>query len=366
MKTKIIMAIIAMFLAIPLILLANWNDYSYEEMQDLNKDLDSYMSTARTTWNPADRHYITHLSVQNIYKQKAIWRSARLKNELINDILSESLVKFVFTNYYLDNPNWVDWGFWNLETFYPSYTAYIDTSTDRTYGECISFVKNNWLPTFAKCTAFNELVSAKRLEDNPLRIEVRQGIHSDDDKYVIECARGFMNHFMSEHREWFTFFLPAGMYQLGDEKGNIFPKEFDASTDSAQFIYFTPNYSFDFVPVAQVFSDNGVTYDTLSPTEFELVRINEGRLAEFENLEFGRYQFTVKPPYKIVDKYPNKLIIPKEAFGADYLNRESTMFDKAAYDQVTVGNGQKLIYTKIERVIQPDLAQHDEDSKKKK
>jgi hypothetical protein len=362
MIPKIICTAIAILL-LPALLAAQWDESSYEEIQDLNTDLDAYMSYARITYDPADRHYLSNVAVQNIYKQKAIWRSAERKNELINDILSESLVKFIFVNYYLDNPNWVDWGFWNLETFYPSYTAYIDTSTDKTYGECMSFLKENWLASFAKCNSFNELVPAKKLEDNWISVNVRQGIHSNDDMYLINCAEDYINHWMSEHREWFTFFLPQGQYQLGDEQGWIFPKEFDAAVDSAQFIYFTPNYSFDFVPVAQVFADDGITYDTLSPTEFELVRINEGRLAEFESLEFGRYEFRVKPPYKIVDKYPNKLIIPKEAFGEDYMDKESTMFNKHAYDKVTVGNRQQLIYTKIERVVQPALTELDDDEK---
>lgn len=349
----------------PVMLAAQWDESALEEMKDLNTDLDAYMEYARISFEPADRYYLSKVAVQNIYKQKAIWRSAEHKNELINDVLSESLVKFIFVNYYLDNPNWVDWGFWNLETFYPSYTAYIDSSTDKTYGECMSFVKDNWLASFAKCNSFNELVPAKKLEDNWISVNVRQGVHSVDDMYLIQCAEEYINHWMSEQKEWFTFFLPQGQYQIGDQHDWIFPKEFDASTDSAQFIYFTPNYSFDLIPVAQVFSDQGITYDTLSPTEFELVRINEGRLAVFDSLEFGRYEFRVKPPYKIVDKYPNKLIIPKEAFGKDYMDKESAMFNKHAYDRITVGNGQKYIYTKIEMVKQPTLSELEENGKKK-
>jgi len=360
MKFKNILILMTIAFLIPVMASAEWKEISYQEMQDLNEDLDAYMTSARKSYSDADRYYISKLAVQNIYKQKAIWRSAREKNEMINDLLSESLVKFVFTHYYLDNPNWVDWGFWNLETFYPSYTAYIDSSTDMSYGECISFVKNNWLTGFSKCNSFNELVSAKNLEDNQLSIEIRGGVYSDEDKYVLNCAEDYMNHWMSEHKEWFTFFLPNGEYQLADEKGNLFPKEFDACSDSAQFIYFTPNYSFDLIPVAKVYSDDGITYDTLSPNDFELVRVNEGRLAQFESLEFGRYEFKVKPPYKIVDKFTSKLIIPKEAFGLDYMEKESTMFDKKAYDKVTIGNRQKMIYTKIERVVQPDLAKLDD------
>jgi len=354
--------IIAFFtLLLPSLLLADWSEYNNQEMKDLSEDLDAYMSSAKAIYADADRFYISQLAVQNIYKQKAIWRSAFQKDELINDLFSESLVKFVFTHYYLNNPNWVDWGFWNLETFYPSYTAYIDTASDMTYGECISFVKNNWLTDFSKCNSFNELVSAKKLEDNPLALVVRMGLHSEEDRYVLKCAEDYMNHWMSENKEWFTLFIPEGEYQIGDEKDWVFHKEFSASKDSAQFIYFTPNFSFDFIPIAQVFSDDGVTYDTLSPNEFELIRINEGRLAQFDSLEFGRYEFRVKPPYKIVDKYPNKLIIPKEAFGADYMDRESTMFNKYAYDKVTIGNRQKLIYTNIEMVKKPTLSQAEDD-----
>ena len=359
MKKLFLITLFALLLSSAAI--ADWSEYSYQEMKDLSEDLDAYMSSAKQIFDDADRFYISQLAVQNIYKQNAIWRSSFTKDEMINDLFSESLVKFVFTHYYLNNPNWVDWGFWNLETFYPSYTAYIDTATDMTYGECMSFVKNNWLADFAKCNSFNELVSAKKLEDNPLHLQVRMGLHSEEDRYVLKCAEDYMNHRMEENREWFTMFIPEGEYQIKDDKRWVFPKEFSASKDSAQFIYFTPNFSFDFVPIAQVFSDDGVTYDTLSPTEFELVRINEGRLAEFDSLEFGRYEFNVKPPYKIIDKYPNKLIIPKEAFGADYMDRESTVFNKHAYDKVTVGNRQKLIYTNIELVKKPTLSQAEDD-----
>jgi len=360
MKRKFILVFLIIIVFSSVILNADTYDLNYQEIQDLNDDLDSYMQSAKKAYSTADRQYITKLSVQNIYDQLAIWRSQWKKNELINDILSKSLVKFVFVNYYLSNPNWVDWGFWNLETFYPSYAAYIDSSTDKTFGECMSFVKNNWLPSFSKCTAFNELVSAKKLEDNRLTLIVRAGIHSEEDKYTIRCAEDFLNHSMSEHREWFTFWIPKGDYQITDQKANVFPKEFSASTDSAQFVYFTPNYSFDFIPVAQIFSETEIVYDTLSPNEFELIRINEGRIAEFENLEFGRYEFRVKPPYKIVDKYPNKLIIPKEAFGADYMDRESALFNKRAYDKLTIGNGQKVIYTKVEMVKQPAYSEVEE------
>lgn len=335
-------------------------DHPYEEMKDLNRDLDSYLGAAKKLYSFDDRWYISKLAVHNIYRQKAIWRNNRLQNEMTNDLLSESLVKFIFINYYVGNPNWADWGFWNLETFYPSYTAYIDTTTDMTYGECLSFVKNNWLASYAKCNAFNELVGPKRLEDNKLSLVVRRAVHADEDRYVLRCAEEYLNYRMEQVREWFTFFLPEGEYQIEDEKGWVFPKEFEASDDSAQFVYFTPNYSFDFIPVAQVFTDTGYYFDTLSTTEFELVRVNEGRLAVFDSLEFGRYIFKVKPPYKIVDKFPNKLIIPKDAFGADYMDRESTMFNKHAYDKVTIGNRQKLIYNKIEWVKTPVYGEKEE------
>jgi len=354
----------AMLLMLSLPAAAEWTDFSQQEMRDLNADLDAYMAYARRADSDQDRHYISQVAVQNIYKQMAIWRSAVTKNELVNDILSESLVKFVFIHYYVGNPNWVDWGFWNLETFYPSYTAYIDSSTDMTYGQCISFVKNNWLASFAKCNGFNELVPAKKLEDNPLALIVRSGVHGGEENYVIRCAENYVNHWMSDRKEWFTFFLPEGEYQISDRQGFVFPKEFYASTDSAQFIYFTPNYSFDFLPVAKVYSETGMSYDTLSVTDFELVRINEGGIAKFDSLEFGRYEFRVKPPYKLVDKYPQKLIIPKEAFGADYMDRESAMFNKLAYDKITIGNGQTFIYDNIE-LVKTTLSQADDHKTKK-
>jgi hypothetical protein len=84
--------------------------------------------------------------------------------------------------------------------------------------------------------------------------------------------------------------------------------------------------------------------------------MDEGRIYDFHGLEFGRYYFNVKPPYKIVDRYPNKLIIPKEEFGNNYLQKHSELFDKAAYDQLIIDSNKDFVYSKIELLNGPGVA----------
>jgi hypothetical protein len=193
--------------------------------------------------------------------------------------------------------------------------------------------------------------------------KVRSGILGDEDKYVLRTAERFLNRQLCDNAQYTYFYTPHGEYQIYDRKEYVFPKEFSATGDTAQFIYLTPNYSFNFQPVVQVFSDTAIYYDTLSPSEFELVRIDEGRLFEFENLEFGRYLLSVKPPYSLVDKHPNKLIIPKEEFGSDYLLKDSELFDKTEYEVIIVSDGETLMYPNVEKV---DRVQDDDKKDKKK
>jgi hypothetical protein len=174
---------------------------------------------------------------------------------------------------------------------------------------------------------------------------------------VVNTAERYLNRRLREKKEYFYFYIPAGEYQVFDQKNYIFPKEFTAGTDSSQFIYLTTNYSFNFIPVATVYSDNGVRYDTLSSSQFELVRLDEGRIFDFQNLEFGRYTFKVKPPYQIVDRYANKLIIPKEEFGSNYLQRDSELFNKAAYDQIILESHKDFVYKNIEIVEHPQVVE---------
>lgn len=336
-----------------------------QEMVDLNADMQEYLEASKLLSDPADRFFISDMAVQNMYKQWAIWNNSSIKAEAINNLLGSSYTRFIILHYHLNNPSWAEWGLVELETLLPAYKAYIDTTTELSYGEQLEYIHDEWLERFASCNAFNELVPLKKLVDNPINLKIRQGCYSDEDKYVLRTAEQYLNRRLIEKKEYFYFYVPIGEYQISDGKSYLFPKEFSATGDSSQFVYLTPNYSFDFVPVVQVFSDTAIYYDTLSPSEFELVRLDEGRMFEFENLEFGRYQFSVKPPYKIVDRYPNKLVIPKEEFGADYMERRSELFAKDAYDNVIIANGSNYVYPYVEKV-EPSSSTDDDKKKKKK
>jgi hypothetical protein len=336
-----------------------------QEMADLNADMQEYLDVSKLLSDPADRLYVSDMAVQNIYKQWAIWSNTQIRDESLSDLLGSSYARFIVLHYHLNNPSWVEWGLIELETLLPSYRAFIDTTTELSYGEQLEYIHDEWLKKFASCNAFNELVPLKKLADNPIELKIRQGCFSQEDKYVLRTAELYLNKRLMESKEYFYFFVPIGEYQISDNKSYLFPKEFSATGDTAQFVYLTPNYSFNFMPVAQIFSDTAIYYDTLSPSEFELTRLDEGRMFEFENLEFGRYLLKVKPPYKIVDRYPNKLIIPKEEFGADYMQRRSELFDKDAYDNVIIANGADYVYPYVEKV-EPSSQPPDDDKKSKK
>jgi hypothetical protein len=337
-----------------------------QEMVDLNADMQEYLEASRLLSDPDDRFYISDMAVQNIYKQWAIWSSSPYRDESLSNLLGSSYTRFIVLHYHLNNPSWVEWGLIELETLLPSYKAYIDSTTELSYGEQLQYIHDEWLEKFATCNAFNELVPLKKLVDNPIDLQIRIGCYGDEDRYVLRTAELYLNRRLIEQKEYFYFYVPPGEYQISDARSYLFPKVFTANADSSQFVYLTPNYKFNFVPVAQVFSDTGVYYDTLSPSEFELIRLDEGRMFEFCDLEFGRYQFRVKPPYKIVDPYPNKLIIPKEEFGADYMQLRSELFDKDAYDDIIIANGADFVYPYVERVEQPSTPADDDKKRKKK
>ncbi len=318
------------------------------ELDDLNADMEEYLNASKHLKQDTDRLFISDMAVQNMYRQWAIWFYADNRTEQMDQTLGSSYTKFVILHYYLNSPSWVEWGLTELKTLLPSYEAHIDSTNALSYGQQLHFIKTEWMYKFATCNAFNELVPIKKLTDNPIELKLRQGFLSDEEKYVVSTAERYLNRRLKEEKEFFYFYVPPGEYQLFDQRSNIYPKEFTAGTDTAQFIYLTTNHQFNFVPVAKVFSAEGVTYDTLSPSDFELVRMDEGRIYDFQGLEYGRYFFNVKPPYKIVDRYPNKLIIPKEEFGTNYLDRHSELFDKAAYDQLIVESNKNFVYTKIE------------------
>ncbi len=343
------------------LILASTSFATKREMSDLNADMEAFLQASKLMNDPVDRFFISEMAVQNIYKQWAIWSRNKHLDESLDHLMGSSYTRFIVLQYHLNSPSWAEWGLIELKTLLPAYKAHIDSTTELSYGEQLHFVEEEWLPRFAECNAFNELVPMKKLIDNPIELEVRQGCYADEEKYILKTAENYLNRRLREKKETFYFYVPPGEYQVADRNSWIFPKEFTASPDTAQFVYLTPNYSFNFIPVAQVFSDEGVYYDTLSPSEFELIRLDEGRIFEFDGLEFGRYQFRVKPPYKLVDTYPNKLIIPKEEFGSNYLDQHSELFDKAAYDRMIVANGENFTYTKVEVVMQPAT-----DEKKKK
>ena len=320
-----------------------------QEIVDLNEDMQEFLEVSKVLNTDVDRLFISDMAVQNIDRQWAIWFYSGEKGELYDQMLGSSYARFVILHYNLNSPSWAWWGLTELETLLPSYRAFVDSSTDLTYREQLNFIQKDWIYKFATCNAFNELVPEKKLVDNPVELKLRQGWLSEEDKYVIRTAERYLNRRLKEKREFFYFYVPPGEYQIYDQKNYIFSKEFTAGLDSSQFLYLTTNYSFNFVPVATVYSESGVHYDTLSPSDFELVRLDEGRIFDFKNVEFGRYCFSVKPPYKIVDRYANKLIIPKEEFGSNYLERDSELFNKTAYDQIMLDSSKDYVYTLIER-----------------
>lgn len=338
-----ILAVLGILLSMSLPCVAN-----NQELADLNQDMQEFVDASKLLNTDVDRLYLSDMAVQNIDRQWAIWFYSSDKNELNDQMLGSSYARFVLMHYNLNSPSWAWWGLTELETLLPSYRAYIDSSTDLSYREQLNFVQKNWIYKFATCNAFNELIPEKKLLDNPVELKLRQGWLSEEDKYVIHTAERYLNRRLKEKKEFFYFYVPVGEYQVFDRKNYIFPKEFTAGLDSSQFLYLTTNYSFNFVPVATIYSESGVTYDTLSPSDFELVRLDEGRVFDFKNVEFGRYCFSVKPPYKIVDRYANKLIIPKEEFGSNYLERDSELFNKLAYDQVILDSEKDFVYTLIE------------------
>lgn len=336
-----------------------------QEISDLNADMQEFLEVSKLMTSDIDRLFVSDMAVQNMHRQWAIWFYSGNKGELYDQMLGSSYARFVILHYNLNSPSWAWWGLTELETLLPSYRAYIDSSTDLSYRDQLNFVQKEWMYKFATCNAFNELIPEKKLLDNPVQLKLRQGMLNSEDKYVIRTAERYLNRRLKEKREFFYFYVPPGEYQIYDMKDYIFSKEFTAGLDSSQFLYLTTNFSFNFVPVAAVYSESGITYDTLSPSDFELVRLDEGRIFDFKNVEFGRYYFSVKPPYKIVDRYLNKLIIPKEEFGANYLERDSELFNKTAYDQVILESQKDFVYNLIERRELPS-AVDDKDKKRKK
>ncbi len=334
-----------------------------QEITDLNEDMQEFLEVSKVMTTDTDRLFVSDMAVQNMYRQWAIWFYSGNKGELYDQMLGSSYARFVILHYNLNSPSWAWWGMTELETLLPSYRAYIDSSTDLSYREQLNFIRKDWMYKFATCNAFNELIPEKKLLDNPVELKLRQGMLNDEDKYVIRTAERYLNRRLKEKREFFYFYVPPGEYQIFDRKHHIYTKEFSAGLDSSQYLYLTTNYSFNFVPVATIYSESGVTYDTLSPSDFELVRLDEGRIFDFNNVEFGRYYFSVKPPYKIVDRYANKLIIPKEEFGSNYLERDSELFNKTAYDQIILESQKDFVYTLIERREQSPAVEN-KDKKK--
>jgi hypothetical protein len=325
------------------------------EIKDLNKDLDEYLTLAKQRDFGFYSEIITNMAVQNLYRQRAIWKESHFQDDSIRDVYTQSLIKFINVAFYLENPNWADFGLLNLETLDSFYTAYIDTSSDKTYGECLSFIKHQWLETFAQINTFNELLGPDELRNNRITLLSMDRFLSYEDSLLIMRAENYIKHWMNGDyrqwfsvyredqqvfpKEWFTFFIPEGKYKFVDIESKMYPKGFDAviaSRDEAQFLYLTLNDCFDFVPIATIYSKDGITFDTLGAQDFEMIKLKEGRVDKLDNLEFGRYYIRVNPPYQLIDSNRVKLFIPKWAYGQEYAKKYEAVFDEHAAELVKV------------------------------
>jgi hypothetical protein len=340
-------------LAVPLA--AQDQNMDLREIKDLGKDLNEYLTLAKQRDFGFYSGIITDMAVQNLYRQRAIWKDSRFQDDSIKDVYTQSLIKFINVNFYLGNPNWADFGLLNLETLDSFYTAYIDTSSDKTHGECLSFIKHQWLETFAQINTFNELLGPDELRDNRVTLLPMERFISYEDSLLIMRAEDYIKHWMSGNhqewfsvyredrqvfpKEWFTFFIPEGKYKFIDTESKMYPKEFDAvvaSRDEAQFLYLTLSECFDFVPIATIYSKDGITCDTLGAQDFEMIKLKEGRVDKLSDLEFGRYYIRVNPPYELVDNNRIKMFIPKWAFGQPYAEKYKAVFDEHAAELIKV------------------------------
>ena len=381
MHKKSLLIILALMVLMAVPLAAQDQNMDLREIKDLNKDLDEYLTLAKQRDFGFYSEIITDMAVQNLYRQRAIWKDSRFQDDSIKDVYTQSLMKFINVNFYLDNPNWADFGLLNLETLDSFYTVYIDTSSDKTHGECLSFIKHQWLETFAQINTFNELLGPDELRNNRVTLLPMERFISYEDSLMIMRAESYIKHWMNGNypewfsvyrkdiqvfpKEWFTFFIPEGKYKFVDDSSKMYPKEFDAvvaSRDEAQFLYLSLSECFDFVPIATIYSKNGITYDTLGAQDFEMIKLKEGRVDKLSDLEFGRYYIRVNPPYELIDNKRIKMFIPKRAYGGPDAEKYEAVFDEYASELVkvdypggepkvdtmkqtiTVGNKAKYIY----------------------
>ncbi len=355
MHKKYLLIILALMTLAAVPLTAQDQNVNLREIKDLNQDLDEYLMLAKQRDFGFYSEIINDMAVQNLYRQRAIWKESRFLDDSIGDVYTRSLIKFININFFLNNPNWADFGLLNLETLDSFYTAYIDTSTDATFGECLSFIKHQWLETFAQINTFNELLGPDELRNDRVTLLPMERFLSYEDSLLIMRAENYIKHWMNGDyrewfsvyredrqvfpKEWFTFFIPEGKYKFSDTESKMYPKEFNAvvaGRDEAQFLYLTLSDCFDFVPIATIYSKNGITYDTLSAQDVELIKLKETRVDNLNNLEFGRYYIRVNPPYELIDNNRIKLFIPKWAFGQPYAQKYAAIFDEYAAELVKV------------------------------
>ncbi|MBU1317560.1 MAG: hypothetical protein KKG33_05570 [candidate division Zixibacteria bacterium] len=349
----------AIAVAIGLLLSAGGATAKVGEMEDMSLDIREYRAVAGDMDNTNDKIFLSDLAIQSIMKQESLWDKAPQKDQKLNDLLAVSYANFIFLQYKLDNPSWARWGLSALETHSSDFLSTVDEVTGITFQEQLDPIKNSWLNGFAECTFYNELVPAKGLTNLQVRlVKQDQLMISEKEKYIITVAEHYLNRELRMGCQMIPFVicLPPGEYRVVDDTEKFYPKEFTAVAKvedrEGQYLYMTPPYGFNFVPIAKVYnaSDSSYYLDTLSCQEFELVRYQEGPVNDFDNVEFGRYLFRVNPPFKIVDDR-KKLIIPRDEFGLDYLEKHSELIPPEEYDVIVVQKNEALIYTLISGTI---------------
>lgn len=342
------------------------------EMLHLKQDLEEYRAVAPNYVDPVDKQFLSDLALQTIYKEWALWFNSERTAEL-NDVMAGAYAQFVLIQWDIRNPTRTAWGLGAFWTHDSLYMAHEDTGVVATLREKMNQVKKEMLPAYGGFSVFNELIPGHEFEGTHVSILPTDGPHDAHDRYVISAAEKDLNRWLREGVSPFPIYLPLGKYDIVSESGVMFTKSIEPRLDSLQFIYLTPNVSFTFEPWATVVDTvRDTSYvELLDTVWFELIRIGEDkdweqyrssidkqRISDFDQVEYGRYLFRVKPPYRLVDNHPSKLILPIDDFGPGYLERENELFDKKSYQTsqgiheiLRVRPGEKLIYAQIERTL---------------
>ena len=328
-------------------------------LSDLNRDMIEYRLASGFYKDFRDRQFLSNMTAQNILWQVSLLDLEQSEDAMQHKLVAESMANFAVLHDRMDSPCWAEWALTELRTNFADYLSPYDTITKRTYKELFDGMDSRWQSKYAKCVVYNELVPARDLTFIDLRFSRSDLIGYDvSDSNLIDLAQQFLNRGIRYGSLLpITIFLPPGEYKLIDDSGTFYPKEFRALSkdgrNELRYLYLTPNMSFNFVPVARItdLSDNSEHIDTLSPGEFELRCFQQGFVTDFENVEFGRYTFEVRPPYELVDNDKKKLIIPYGEFGPDYLERHSELFSKEEYRVIYVHPGDNLVYRSIRAYV---------------